>query len=604
MKKQMFLFNVFLCFSSVASFTGIKVSKPCDHRIQCLIFPCAPNVNPCNKANEICVPTCDCGATCRPKPKLPCQGACSLKKCAMGEKCIPIRLYNGCRGHCVRCRKPVNCFVNPCSHAKCGNGERCVANYCNGKCEAKCLPPPTKPKPTLPVCKSDGSADNKICLQAQTTFCTKKCKCCIHHNGCNPFKALYTKTEKDCKPQACPLIGCPFDVCKDHKCPAGNACVKKCCKPVCEPLLKPCLFVPCFTNPCTPTKCPRGYACQVNNCNGCSAQCIPPPKPTLSTKCKSDGSSNGKLCGAAFTKFCSANCECCIHENTCNPFPSFYTKKSEDCVNALPTKPATTACSNPVHCIVDPCSLKKCQVGQKCHANYCGGCNAECRTCKKPVNCLINPCARTLCPKGTKCVDDYCKGCNARCIDMPTLPPVPTKPTPCPNPVNCFADPCMFKKCPFGQKCHANFCGGCNAECKACVKPENCVNPCSRTRCPFGTKCVNNYCNGCSAQCIPVPTLTPPSPNTCQSDGSSEGKFCPDGITRFCTDSCKCCIHPNICNPKPSLYTKAGSQCRNNCQKPDNCVDPCSRALCLVGTQCVNDYCSGCTHKCIPVSGK
>lgn len=37
---------------------------------------------------------------------------------------------------------------------------------------------------------------------------------------------------------ACPLIGCPFDVCKDHKCPAGNACLKKCCKPVCEPLLK------------------------------------------------------------------------------------------------------------------------------------------------------------------------------------------------------------------------------------------------------------------------------------------------------------------------------------------------------------------------------
>lgn len=88
----------------------------------------------------------------------------------------------------------------------------------------------------------------------------------------------------------------------------------------------------------------------------------------------------------------------------------------------------------------------------------------------------------------------------------------------------------------------------------------------------------------------------------------------------------RCCIHPNICNPKPSLYTKAGSQCRNSkmsillkdinstyctylcikhfllildCQKPDNCVNPCSRTLCLVGTKCVNDYCSGCTAKCV-----
>lgn len=200
-----------------------------------------------------------------------------------------------------------------------------------------------------------------------------------------------------------------------------------------------------------------------------------------------------------------------------------------------------------------------CRAGERCEANYCGGCTAVCQkplpsatnsttnnntthnsiatnsttggACSDgstPVNCIVDPCISATCLAGEVCEADYCGGCNTICKKPAPSPWVPA-PTSCADGsefMRCFVDPCEAKQCAEGEQCVRNYCVGCNAVCKkpdasgslpstngadvsgACAdgsQPDNncLVDPCSMDRCGYGLRCVSNCCGGCTAECKP-----------------------------------------------------------------------------------------------------
>lgn len=226
--------------------------------------------------------------------------------------------------------------------------------------------------------------------------------------------------------------------------------------------------VQCLVNPCAATLCPVNTVCETNYCGSCSAVC----KPVVQESSVLAAPRN--LATASATPSASAT----------------------SCAPGVPL----------VQCLADPCSTTKCQAGETCISNFCGGCNAVCKPSVQERGQAPNPTV------------------NVASVESATCPPgVPV--------VNCFVDPCLNAKCGNEETCISSYCGSCSAVCKPkrqqkpaasnatandtarntsghCppgVRQVQClVNPCAFTTCPVNSSCTVDYCGGCHAVCKPI----------------------------------------------------------------------------------------------------
>lgn len=177
---------------------------------------------------------------------------------------------------------------------------------------------------------------------------------------------------------------CVQSSCITAKCSAATQCVDTADGPRCKPKVSP--DVPDCENvappkdeecpggiskvrcqdPCNFKKCKKGAKCFPNKCRPCSAVCksiCPNGVPKVACfvePCSIKKCARGTTCVVDECAPCSATC-----------------KKNE--IEPPPNPGSCPDGSFPLQCFADPCSLKTCPRGAKCHSNYCGGCNAECK---------------------------------------------------------------------------------------------------------------------------------------------------------------------------------------------------------------------------------
>jgi len=189
--------------------------------------------------------------------------------------------------------------------------------------------------------------------------------------------------------------------------------------------------VQCLVDPCITATCAEGTVCEANYCGGCNHVCKQlPTTDSPSNDTKAHACSDGSEPVACFVDPCIAQnfckdgevCErdyCGGCNATCKPAQLAEPQPSNTCRDG----------SKPVQCLVDPCITATCEEGTVCEANYCGGCNHVCKpaqlvqpsvskTCSdgsQPVQCLMDPCSTARCKDGTVCTSDYCGGCKAVC---------------------------------------------------------------------------------------------------------------------------------------------------------------------------------------------
>jgi hypothetical protein len=96
-------------------------------------------------------------------------------------------------------------------------------------------------------------------------------------------------------------------------------------------------------------------------------------------------------------------------------------------------------CQPETSCFVDPCESKRCESGQVCESNYCGGCEAKC----VDNGMAQNSAPLSDCPRG-------------ECHNPDGI---------CEAEMSCAVDPCNGHECEFGEVCQTNMCGGCHAIC-------------------------------------------------------------------------------------------------------------------------------------------
>eukprot|EP01061_Rhynchopus_euleeides_P016448 TRINITY_DN2772_c0_g1_i2.p2 TRINITY_DN2772_c0_g1~~TRINITY_DN2772_c0_g1_i2.p2 ORF type:complete len:371 (+),score=60.60 TRINITY_DN2772_c0_g1_i2:164-1114(+) len=260
----------------------------------------------------------------------------------------------------------------------------------------------------------------------------------------------------------------------------------------------------CLVDPCSVNKCDDGYECRSNNCGGCHHQCLkivatPAPVPTpVPTVCD------------AYTPEtpCKALAGVCYNAGTCQCETHF--DKTE--------------------CLVDPCSVNKCDDGYECRSNNCGGCHHQCLKIETPApvcnaytpetpckalagvcynagtcqcethfdktECLVDPCSVNKCDDGYECRSNNCGGCHHQCLKIVATPaPVPT-----PVPTVCDAytpeTPC---KALAGVCYNAGTC-----TCGFYTREACWFNPCWWSVCASGYECRPNNCGGCGYQCLRI----------------------------------------------------------------------------------------------------
>jgi hypothetical protein len=395
---------------------------------------------------------------------------------------------------CADGSAPFKCLVNPCATVLCAAPSVCLPSYCGG-CNATCaLPAPPAnvsldggnlPMSGTPVDGIAASEFNQQRGSSERKHAAMK--------GGALGRCQDGSTPVDCQIDPCePPGGFHFL----DKCGPGFVCEARTCGGcdfVCRPAQTPnspaspggpwipapstcadgSTLVECFADPCETQNCADGELCVRDYCGGCNASCKKPadtPQPTCS-KCKMDPCiATSCLAG----EVCESDCNSCSGVCKKPAGPSTTQNPDGSCSDGNP----------PVRCLADPCSTTKCDGGLVCEANYCGGCNAVCKpaapsptqtadgTCSdssRPVNCLVDPCKVTKCDGGQVCESNYCGGCNAVCKKPAAPSPTQKADGTCSDGsrlVNCAVDPCSTWKCGDGMVCESNFCGGCNAVCK------------------------------------------------------------------------------------------------------------------------------------------
>ena len=230
-------------------------------------------------------------------------------------------------------------------------------------------------------------------------------------------------------------------------------------------------------------------------------------------------------------------------------------------------------------CLVDPCSVAKCDSGFECRSSNCGGCHHQCVK-KEPVICCQ---AVPTCPSGFEQTEE------ASCTKQMFESKICVREALCCKEIVCKAAPRECKEdaeCPSDEFCKQQV-GGNGVS--PCLQTSTCVKrlglgagcggrtlPCFRAECQKGLRCHtegNDLPGTCVEDVVVPPTCTP----------FTEEKPCiaQEGVC-YNAGECKC-----------GMYFK--SECK---------VDPCTTATCGEGFECKASYCGGCHHQCVAVQAK
>ena len=225
-------------------------------------------------------------------------------------------------------------------------------------------------------------------------------------------------------------------------------------------------------------------------------------------------------------------------------------------------------------CLVDPCSVAKCDSGFECRSSNCGGCHHQCVK-KEPVICCQ---AVPTCPSGFEQTEE------ASCTKEMFESKICVREALCCKEIVCKAAPRECKEdaeCPSDEFCKQQV-GGNGVS--PCLQTSTCVKrlglgagcggrtlPCFRAECQKGLRCHtegNDLPGTCVEDVVVPPTCTP----------FTEEKPCiaQAGVC-YNAGECKC-----------GMYFK--SACK---------VDPCTTATCGEGFECKASYCGGCHHQCV-----
>ncbi|KAL6066238.1 Bowman-Birk type wound-induced proteinase inhibitor WIP1 [Balamuthia mandrillaris] len=225
--------------------------------------------------------------------------------------------------------EPVNCLVDPCSNpppedCPLAQYAECRADYCGG-CNRRYF-----------IGKAQVCNERGLCPDG-----SEPVNCLVNPCSNPPPEDCPLAKYAECVPNYCGgcfrnYISHGMEVCDDPNlglCPDGSAPVN-------------CLVDPCSLPP--PSDCPEAAEakCVANYCGGCNRDYFIDGKQVCASSCDGDGDGHGGSSSSDDNVLCPDG-------------------------------------SQPVNCLVDPCSLpppvEQCPISQyaACRSNYCGGCNRE-----------------------------------------------------------------------------------------------------------------------------------------------------------------------------------------------------------------------------------
>ena len=255
--------------------------------------------------------------------------------------------YNA--GECKCGMYPIaQCKVDPCTVAKCDSGFECKSSYCGG-CHHQCVKKPVICCQAVPTCPAGFE-------QTEEASCTKQMfesKICVREALC--CKEIVCKAKaKACKGDA--ECG-KEEFCKQDV--GGNG-----------------------VSPCLETKTCVKREVLGASCGGRTLPCFRKECQT-GLRCHTDGTDRPGTC-----------VEDVVVPPTCTPFTEEKPCIAQEgvCYNAGECKCGMYL---KAQCLVDPCTVAKCDSGFECKSSYCGGCHHQC--VKKPVVCCK---AVPTCPAG------------------------------------------------------------------------------------------------------------------------------------------------------------------------------------------------------------